>query len=312
MLSFVVLGHSYPRFLKRNHSSTFTSPWLNASQWVRKSSTRMTLESALETKPLIDLRNKKALVTGIANNKSIAYGIAQALREAGAELGITYLPVNERVQDKIKQLTEPLEPSLFIPCDVQKPNDLDHLVSQIQSNWSQLDILVHCLAFANKEDLVGEFSKTSKSGFELALNVSAYSLIELCGKTKHLMKPGSSILTMTYLGAEKVVPNYNVMGVAKAALEASVRYLASEMGPDGIRVNAISAGPIRTLASSAIGGIMDMINHVEKNAPLRRTVTQREVGNTAAFLLSHASSGITGQVIYVDAGYQIMGAAMNH
>ncbi|KAK4528239.1 hypothetical protein GAYE_SCF53G6174 [Galdieria yellowstonensis] len=298
-------------------SSTFRSQsW--SSKWTRFRTShffRMTSSSpATSPQPVLldDLRGKKALVTGIANNKSIAYGIAQSLYEAGAELGITYLPVNDRVGDRIKQLTQPLQPSLFLPCDVQKPDDVDNLVSQLQAQWSQLDILVHCLAFANKEDLVGEFSKTTKPGFELALNVSAYSLIELCGKTKHLMKPGSSIVTMTYLGADKVVPNYNVMGVAKAALEASVRYLAAELGPNGIRINAISAGPIRTLASSAIGGIMDMIEHVERNAPLRRSVTQKEVGNTAAFLLSNASSGITGQVIYVDAGYQIMGAAMNH
>eukprot|EP00871_Galdieria_phlegrea_P005959 jgi/Galph1/850/GphlegSOOS_G5677.1 len=274
-----------------------------------KRQVRMTAtESSLDQTPLIDLTGKKALVTGIANNRSIAFGIAQSLSIAGADLGIAYLPVNERAQERVRQLTSSLQPSLFVPCDVQKPNDIENLMAQIEQKWGQLDILL----FANKEDLEGEFSKTSKEGFNLALEVSAYSLIEMCGKAKRLMKPGSSMITMTYLGAEKVVPNYNVMGVAKAALEASVRYLAAEMGPQGIRINAISAGPIRTLASSAIGGITDMIEHVEKNAPLKRTVTQKEVGNTAAFLLSDASSGITGQVIYVDAGYQIIGAAMKH
>lgn len=171
-----------------------------------------------------------------------------------------------------------------------------------------MDIIVHCLAFADRKDLEGSFSATSKGGFDLALDVSAYSLVEMAGKLRPVLGPNASIITLSYLGAGKVIPNYNIMGVAKAALEASVRYLASEFGPDGIRVNAVSAGPIRTLASSAIGGITTMIKHVEATAPLRRTVTQTEVGNAAAFLLSDAASGITGQVLFVDAGYEIMGA----
>jgi enoyl-[acyl-carrier protein] reductase I len=258
--------------------------------------------------PLIDLRGKKALVTGIANNRSIAWGIAQQLRAAGAEIGITYLPMNEKVGGKVQALTEPLEPTLFESLDVSKQEDLDNLATKIKSDWGGVDIVVHCLAFANREDLEGDFSATARPGFDTALGVSAYSLIDLVGNLRPVMNPNASIITLTYLGAVRVVPNYNVMGVAKAALEASVRYLASELGPDGIRVNAISAGPIRTLASSAIGGIMPMIKNVEANAPLRRTVTQIEVGNTAAFLLSNASSGITGQTIYVDAGYEMMGA----
>jgi enoyl-[acyl-carrier protein] reductase I len=177
----------------------------------------------------------------------------------------------------------------------------------IAEKWGKLDILVHCLAFANKEDLTGEFSATSREGFAKALDISSYSLNCLAKRAKPLMKEGGSIVTLSYLGGVKVIPNYNVMGVAKAALEMSVRYLASELGEQNIRVNAISAGPIRTLASSAVGGILDMIRHVEEVAPLRRTVTQTEVGNTAAFLCSDLASGITGQVIYVDAGYEIMG-----
>lgn len=263
--------------------------------------------TAAGVQPLIDLRGKRALVTGIANNRSIAWGIAQQLRAAGAEIGVTFLPMNEKVEGKVRSLTEPLEPTLFQELDVGKESDMDNLVSSIK-DWGGVDILVHCLAYAERSDLEGRFGNTSRSGWETALGVSAYSLVDMVGRLHPVMNEGCSVVTLSYLGSVKVVPNYNVMGVAKSALETSVRYLASELGPDGIRVNAISAGPIRTLASSAIGGIMPMIKNVEKNAPLRRTVTQVEVGNTAAFLLSEAASGITGQTIYVDAGYEIMGA----
>ena len=258
--------------------------------------------------PLIDLRGKKALVTGIANNRSIAWGIAQQLHAAGAEIGVAFLPMNDKVEGRIRNLTKPIEPTLFVPCDVTKPEEISGLADIVKQQWDGVDVFVHCLAFADRNDLEGSFAATSKTGFETALDISAYSLIEMVGALRPCMKENASVVTLSYLGAAKVVPNYNVMGVAKAALEASVRYLASELGPDGIRVNAVSAGPIRTLASSAIGGIMNMINHVEATAPLRRTVTQIEVGNAATFLLSPASSGITGQVIYVDAGYEIMGA----
>lgn len=258
--------------------------------------------------PLIDLRGKKALITGIANKRSIAWGIAQQLHAAGAEIGVAFLPMNENVEGKVRTLTEPLQPSLFVPCDVTKPDQIAGLADSIRDEWGGVDIFVHCLAFADKSDLEGNFSATKKAGFDMALDISAYSLIEMTGALKPLFNEGASVVTLSYLGAEKVVPNYNVMGVAKAALEASVRYLAAELGQDGIRVNAVSAGPIRTLASSAIGGIQKMIKHVESTAPLRRTVTQIEVGNASAFLLSSAGSGITGQVLYVDAGYEIIGA----
>jgi enoyl-[acyl-carrier protein] reductase I len=264
--------------------------------------------AATAAAPLVDLRGKKALVTGIANNRSIAWGIARQLRAAGAEIGVTFLPMNEKVEGKVRQLTEELEPTLFRELDVGKASDVEGLREAVRSDWGSVDIIVHCLAFADRKDLEGRFSGTSKAGFDTALGVSAYSLIDLVGALRPVMNEGASVVTLSYLGAVRVVPNYNVMGVAKAALEASVRYLASELGPEGMRVNAISAGPIRTLASSAIGGIQPMIKNVEANAPLRRTVTQTEVGNAAAFLLSPASSGITGQVIYVDAGYEIMGA----
>ncbi|AZB71723.1 enoyl-ACP reductase FabI [Synechococcus elongatus] len=257
---------------------------------------------------MLDLSGKKALVTGIANNRSIAWGIAQQLHAAGAELGITYLPDDRgRTESKVQELTASLNPSLFLPLNVQDPEQIDQTFGTIAQKWGNFDILIHCLAFAGKEELSGDFSATSREGYNRALEISSYSLIDLARASKPLLNQGGSILTLTYLGGVRVVPNYNVMGTAKAALEMNVRYLAAEFGPQAVRVNAISAGPIRTLASSAVGGILDMIHHVEETAPLRRTVTQMEVGNTAAFLSSDLASGITGQVVYVDSGYSIMG-----
>jgi enoyl-[acyl-carrier protein] reductase I len=257
---------------------------------------------------MLDLTGKNALVTGIANDKSIAWGIAQQLHKAGANIGVTYLPDEKgRFEKKVGQLVEPLNPTLFLPCNVQDDEQVDQVFATIKQDWGKLDILIHCLAFANREDLTGDFSDTSRTGFQTALDISSYSLTRLARGAKGVMTEGGSIITMTYLGGVKVIPNYNVMGVAKSALEMSVRYLAADLGPSNIRVNGISAGPIRTLASSAVGGILDMIHHVEETAPLRRTVTQTEVGNTAAFLSSDLASGITGQIIYVDSGYEIMG-----
>ena len=257
---------------------------------------------------MLDLTGKNALVTGIANNRSIAWGIAQQLHKAGANIGVTYLPDEKgKMEKKVADLVEPLSPSLFLPCNVQDDEQVKSTFNTIKEKWDSLDILVHCLAFAKRDDLTGDFSQTSREGFNLALEVSAYSLAQLAGAAKPLMSEGGSILTLTYLGGVRAIPNYNVMGVAKAALESSVRYLAAELGEQNIRVNAISAGPIRTLASSAVGGILDMIHHVEQIAPLKRTVTQVEVGNAATFLCSDLASGITGQVLYVDAGYEIMG-----
>ncbi|MEH2208923.1 MAG: enoyl-ACP reductase FabI [Nostoc sp.] len=257
---------------------------------------------------MLNLTGKNALVTGIANNRSIAWGIAQQLHKAGANLGITYLPDERgKMEKKVAELVEPLNPSLFLPCNVQDEDQIKSTFETIREQWGKLDILIHCLAFASKDDLTGDFSQTSRSGFNTALEISTYSLVQLSGAAKPLMTEGGSIVTLTYLGGVRAIPNYNVMGIAKAGLEMSVRYLAAELGPQNIRVNAISAGPIRTLASSAVGGILDMIHHVEEVAPLRRTVTQLEVGNAAAFLSSDLSSGITGQILYVDAGYEIMG-----
>tara|TARA_B100000700_G_scaffold330880_2_gene459710 strand:- start:3224 stop:4006 length:783 start_codon:yes stop_codon:yes gene_type:complete len=258
---------------------------------------------------LLDLSGKKILVTGIANNRSIAWGIAQQLNAAGAELGITYLPDEKgRFEAKVRELTTPLSPTLFEPLNVQDEKQIIEVFKNIKANWGKLDGIVHCLAFAGKEELIGDYSATTSAGFSRALDISAYSLAPLCKHAKPLFSKGAGVVTLTYLGADRAIPNYNVMGVAKAALEASVRYLSAELGPDNqVRVNAISAGPIRTLASSAIGGILDMIHNVEEKAPLRRTVTQKEVGNTAAFLLSDLASGISGQTIYVDSGYCING-----
>lgn len=257
---------------------------------------------------MLNLTGKNALVTGIANNRSIAWGIAQQLHKAGANLGVTYLPDDKgRFEKKVKELVEPLEPSIFLPCDVHNDEQVAATFEAIAQQWNKLDILIHCLAFANKDALSGDFSQVSRADFTQALEISTYSLTQLAAAAKPLMTEGGSIVTLTYLGGVKVIPNYNVMGIAKAGLEMSVRYLAAELGPNNIRVNAISAGPIRTLASSAVGGILDMIHHVEQVAPLRRTVTQLEVGNAAAFLCSDLASGITGQVLYVDAGYEIMG-----
>lgn len=257
---------------------------------------------------MLDLSQKKALVTGIANNRSIAWGIAQQLHAAGAEMGVTYLPDDKgKFEKKVRDLVSPINPSLFLPCNVQDDAQIDETFQAVAAQWGKLDILIHCLAFAGKEELSGEFSQTSREGFKQALDISTYSLTRLAKAAKPLMTDGGSIVTITYLGGNRVVPNYNVMGIAKSGLEMSVRYLAAEMGENNIRVNAISAGPIRTLASSAVGGILDMIHHVEQNAPLKRTVTQTEVGNAAAFLCSDLASGITGHTLYVDSGYNIMG-----
>jgi enoyl-[acyl-carrier protein] reductase I len=257
---------------------------------------------------MLNLTGKNALVTGIANNRSIAWGIAQQLHAAGANIGVTYLPDDKgKLEKKVADLVAPLNPTLFVPLNVQDDAQIQTTFDTVREKWGKLDILIHCLAFANKDDLSGDFSATTRAGFQLALDISAYSLINLAGAAKPLMAEGGSIVTLTYLGGVRVVPNYNVMGIAKAALEMNVRYLAGELGSQNIRVNGISAGPIRTLASSAVGGILDMIHHVEAVAPLRRTVTQTEVGNAAAFLSSDLASGITGQILYVDSGYEIMG-----
>jgi enoyl-[acyl-carrier protein] reductase I len=252
------------------------------------------------------LEGRKGIIFGVANEKSIAWAIAQKLHKEGAELAFTF--AGEALEKRVRPLADSLGAKLILPCDVTKDDQIQAVFQQVQSSFGHLDILLHAIAFANKEDLKADFLSTSRDGFRLAHDVSAYSLTVLSRHAAPLMqgRPGS-ILTLTYYGAEKVVPRYNVMGVAKAALEASVRYLAADLGPKGIRVNAISAGPIRTLASAGISGFMEMLHYVEAKAPLRRNVTAEEVAGTALFLASDLSSGVTGEVIYVDAGYNIMG-----
>ncbi|MCI0394352.1 MAG: enoyl-ACP reductase [Chloroflexi bacterium] len=251
------------------------------------------------------LEGKKALIFGIANKHSIAWGIAQAFHEHGAELGFSYgIP---QLEKRVEPLAEELDVRFVEMCDVTKDEDIAAVFQKAADHFGQIDILVHSLAFAPQEELAGRFVETSRSGFALALDISAYSLVALVRAAEPLMPNGGSVVTMTYYGSEKVVPHYNVMGVAKAALEASVRYLAADLGPTGIRVNAISAGPIKTLAASGVAGFRKMLGYVGERAPLRRNVNQEEVGRTALWLCSDLGSGITGEVVYVDAGYHILG-----
>ena len=252
------------------------------------------------------LEGKTGLIMGVANKRSIAWGIAQSAERAGARLVLTYQ--NDRLGENVQKLAPELTNPLLLPCDVQNDDEIDRLMESIQTEVGGLDFVVHALAFAPREALTGSFADTSREAFHTALDVSAYSLVAVARRAAPLMKDrNGSIMTLSYLGSERVVPGYNVMGVAKAALEASVRYLANDLGPDGIRVNAISAGPVRTLASSAVSGITGMIRIHSEKAPLRRATETSEVGDTALFLASTMSRGITGEIIYVDGGYNILG-----
>jgi enoyl-[acyl-carrier protein] reductase I len=251
------------------------------------------------------LDGKKALIFGVANNRSIAWGIAQALHQHGAELGFSYGIA--QLEKRVRPLAAELGVTFVEQCDVTSDEEIEAAFTKAADHFGQIDILVHAVAFARQEDLEGRFYNTSREGFRLALDVSAYSLVALTRAAVPLMPHGGSVLTLSYYGAEKVVPHYNVMGVAKAALEASVRYLAADLGPQGIRVNAISAGPIKTLAAAGIAGFRKMLHYVGERAPLRRNVDQDEVGRSALWLCSDLGSGITGEVIYVDAGYHILG-----
>ena len=251
------------------------------------------------------LHDSTVVVFGVANKRSIAWAIAQQMQRAGAQLAITYQ--NERLKQEADDLIAALPNSQAFQCDVSRDEEIAQLFEQLKARYGKLDALVHSLAFAPAEDLKGEFVDTSREGFRIALDISAYSLVALARAARPLMTEGGSIITLTYYGAEKVVPKYNVMGVAKAALEASVRYLAYDLGKNKIRVNAISAGPIKTLAARGIPGLSDMLSAHAGRAPLQRNVDVKEVGTTAVFLASDAASGITGETIYVDCGYNIMG-----
>ena len=248
---------------------------------------------------------KMAVIFGLANKRSIAWAIAQKLSEAGWRLAITYQ--NERLEQEAKDLITDLPGADGFMCDVTSDEEITKLFEQLKARYGALDGLVHSVAFAPAEDMKGEFLNTTREGFRIAHDVSVYSLIAVARAAAPLMTNGGSIVTLTYYGAEKVVPKYNVMGVAKAALEATVRYLANDLGPNGIRVNAISAGPIKTLAARGVSQLGEMLKSHAERAPLKRNVDPREVGSTAAFLLSPAGSGITGETLYVDCGYNIMG-----
>jgi enoyl-[acyl-carrier protein] reductase I len=251
------------------------------------------------------VQDKKALIFGVANERSIATGIARELSKHGARLAFNY--ASDPLKKRVQPLSEELNGEFIFPCDVTQDEDIAAGKQMVADKWGEVDILIHSIAFAQREDLKGRFVETSRSGFSTALDVSAYSLVALCQAYESLFSSNSSVVALSYYGSQKVVGNYNVMGVAKAALEASVRYLAADLGPQGTRVNAISAGPIKTLAASGISGLKDILSQIEERAPMGKNVTQEDVGKSALFLASDLSSGTTGDILYVDSGYNIMG-----
>lgn len=250
------------------------------------------------------LQGKKALIIGVANERSLAWAIARHLKEQGAELAFTYL--GEALERRVRPLAESVGAALIEPCDVSSDEQLDALFAKLGKTWGSLDYLIHSVAFANREDLEGRFVKTSRKGFATALDISAYSLVACAGRAEPLMKDGGSIITLSYYGAEKVVPNYNVMGVAKAALEATVRYLAWDMGPQKIRVNAISAGPVKTLAAAGIRDFRTTLQSAAEKTPLKENIDAEDVGALAAFLCGPGGKHVTGQTLYVDSGASVM------
>jgi enoyl-[acyl-carrier protein] reductase I len=250
------------------------------------------------------MRGKRGLIMGVANDHSIAWGIAKALSEQGAELAFTYQ--SPAFAKRVKPLAHSLASSLTIPCDVEDLDSLNAAFDSLAKNWGSIDFLVHCIAYSDKTELKGRYADTTRENFQRTMLISAFSFTETAKRAAALMPRGGSLLTLTFGGATRVMPNYNVMGVAKAALEASVRYLAADYGPQSIRVNAISAGPIRTLAGAVIGDARFMFNFQKNHAPLRRTVTIQDVGGSALYLLSDLASGVTGEIHYVDSGYNII------
>jgi len=251
------------------------------------------------------MRGKRGLVMGVANNRSLAWGIASAARQAGAELALTYQ--GDALKRRVEPLAAELQALVAGHCDVTDAASMDDVFRTVEKAWGGLDFLVHAIAFSDKDELTGRYLDTTEANFTRTLHISCYSFTALAQRAARLMPNGGSLLTLTYYGAEKVMPHYNVMGVAKAALEASVRYLAVDLGPQQVRVNAISAGPIKTLAASGIGDFRYILKWNEYNAPLRRTVTIEDVGRAALFLLSDLGSGVTGDVVHVDAGYHVVG-----
>ena len=255
------------------------------------------------------LEGKRALIIGVASNRSIAWGIAQAMKREGAELAFTYQ--NEKLQGRVEKFAEQAGSQIIVPCDVADDAQIQGVFEHLDDYWDHFDILVHSVAYAPREQLEGEYLENlTREGFLTAHEISSYSFSALADAARPMMKDrNGALLTLSYIGAVRAMPNYNVMGVAKASLEANVRYMASSLGPEGMRVNAISAGPIKTLAASGIKGLKEFLNQVEKSAPLRRNVTIEEVGNAAAFLCSDYASAITGEITYVDCGYNAIGLA---
>ena len=251
------------------------------------------------------MAGKRGLIMGLANDKSLAWGIAQKLREHGAELAFSYQ--GEALEKRVRPLAESLGSDFLIDCDVSSMDALDDAFAQLKARWDTLDFVVHAIGFSDKNELRGKYVDTSLDNFLMTMNISAYSLVAVTKRAAEMMPNGGSILTLTYYGAEKVVPHYNVMGVAKAALEASVKYLANDLGPVNIRVNGISAGPIKTLAASGIGDFRYILKWNELNSPLRRNVTIEDVGGAGLYMLSDLSSGVTGETHHVDAGYHLVG-----
>ena len=254
------------------------------------------------------MKGKRGLIMGVANQRSIAWGIAQACADAGAELAFTYQ--GEALERRVKPLADSIDANLVLPCDVTDEASMDAVFDTLKQQWGELDFVVHAIAFADKDELTGRYVDTSPGNFAMSLNISCYSFTAVANRAEKLMPNGGSLLTLSYFGAEKVIPHYNVMGVAKAALEASVRYLAADLGKQNIRVNSISAGPIKTLAAAGIGGLRMMLKWNEENAPMRKNVTTEEVGNSALYLLSDLSTGVTGENHHVDAGYNAIGMRM--
>ncbi len=257
------------------------------------------------TSPAALMAGKKGLVMGIANDRSIAWGIAKALHKHGATMGFTYQ--GEALEKRIKPLAQELGVKLVEPCDVTSAESMDALFARVEKDWGKIDFLVHAIAFSDKDQLKGRYVDTTAENFAMTMNISCFSFTALAQRAARLMTDGGSMVTLTYYGAERVIPHYNVMGVAKAALEASVRYLAADLGSQNIRVNAISAGPIRTLAASGIGDFRYIMKWNEYNAPLKRNVTIEDVGGSALYLLSELGAGVSGEVHHVDAGYHTVG-----
>ncbi|HZF95022.1 MAG TPA: enoyl-ACP reductase FabI [Allosphingosinicella sp.] len=251
------------------------------------------------------MQGKRGLIMGLANDRSLAWGISKALAEQGAELAFAYQ--GEALGKRVRPLAEQLGADFLIECDVSDMADIDRAFEQLKARWETIDFVVHAIGYSDKNELRGKFVDTSLENFLNTMNISAYSFVAVTNRARAMMRPGGSVLTLSYYGAEKVIPHYNVMGVAKAALEASVKYLAMDLGPEGIRVNAISAGPIKTLAASGIGDFRYIMKWNEYNSPLRRNVTIEDVGGAALYLLSNLASGVTGEIHHVDAGYNVVG-----